>query len=191
MTVDEFIEQNECYKTGLSQLRSILLDLGLEESIKWNFPVYSFHNKNIVGLGAFNHYFGIWFFQGVFLKDESGALLNAQEGKTKAMRQWRFASDDEVDTDLVRLYVLEAINNQKAGLAVKPVKKPLVIPDELNQALEKNVELKALFDQLSLSKKREFAGYILEAKRPETKLKRLNKIIPMILENISLYDQYR
>ncbi|MBK7633096.1 MAG: hypothetical protein IPJ13_01585 [Saprospiraceae bacterium] len=46
----------------------------------------------MVGLAAFKSYTGIWFFQGGLLDDKQQFLMNAQEGKTKAMRQWRFFS---------------------------------------------------------------------------------------------------
>ncbi|MCK5210721.1 MAG: YdeI/OmpD-associated family protein [Cyclobacteriaceae bacterium] len=52
-------------------------------------------------------------------------------------------------------------------------------------------ELRSCFDDLSLSRQREFTEYISEAKREETKLKRLEKIIPMIKEKIGLSDKYR
>ncbi len=191
MTVQEYLNLNERYKASLTQLRGVFLDLGLNEVIKWNFPVYTSNGKNITGLGAFNSYFGIWFFQGALLKDEAQVLTNAQEGKTQAMRQWRFQPDEDLDIDLIKCYVLEAIDNQYAGLEVKPQKKPLVVPHELKRALKENSELIDKFEELSLSQKREYSEYISEAKRPETKTKRLEKIIPMILDKIGLHDKYR
>lgn len=83
------------------------------------------------------------------------------------------------------------VNAQK-GKEIKPYKKkPLIIPDELNAKIEMDQELKTGFDELSLSKQREYAEYISETKREETKLKRLEKIIPMIKEKIGLSDKYR
>ncbi len=190
----EFILENEKWQDVLNLLRKVVLSTGLKETIKWNFPVYTYKGKNIVGLGAFKNYAGIWFFQGATLKDEPGHLLNAQEGKTKAMRQWRFTSIVEIDEELVKAYVEEAIQNQESGNIIKPSsvnKKPLIIPDELQGVLDKNADLRVCFEQLSLSKKRAFAEYIQDARRPETKAKRLEKIMPMILANIGLHDKYK
>ncbi len=82
--------------------------------------------------------------------------------------------------------------NQDAGKKISPAKnKPLVIPEELTHRFEQDSELQKQFETFSLSKKREFADHISEAKRAETREKRLEKIIPMIREGIGLHDKYR
>lgn len=190
-TVEAYIEGHSQWAGALNKLRKIMLASEMQETVKWGAPVYTVGGKNVVGLAAFSNYVGIWFHQGVFLKDPAKVLINAQEGKTKALRQWRFADADEIDADLVAAYVAEAIQNQKAGKEIKPQKKALVIPDELDSALANNSNLKACFEALGRSKQREFAEYIAEAKRADTKTKRLEKIIPMILDGIGLNDKYR
>lgn len=89
-------------------------------------PVYLFNKKNVVGIGGFKEYFTIWFFNGVFLKDEKKKLINAQEDKTKSLRQWRFTSKEEVNETEVLAYILEAIENEKQGKIIKPSKKKLL-----------------------------------------------------------------
>ncbi len=191
-TVDDYILANQQWEEALTRLRKIFLSTELSEAVKWGAPVYTVDGKNVAGLGAFKSYVGIWFFQGMFLTDRHQKLINAQEGKTKAMRQWRFDSLEEIDTALVKEYLEEAIQNQKDGKELKPEKgKSLLIPDVLSEALEKNSNLKACFSELNLSKQREYAEYITEAKRDATKAKRLEKIIPMILDKIGLNDKYR
>lgn len=188
---EEYFESNPKYLDILSKLRAILSETELEEKMKWGIPTYCLKNKNVAGIGAFKNYAGIWFFNGVFLKDESKVLINAQEEKTKGMRQWRFSSIDTIDKNLLKEYIQEAIQNQKDGKEVKPEKKPLIIPDELKEALASDARLSESFEQLSLTYKREYAEHIAEAKREETKKKRLEKIIPMILEKKGLNDKYR
>lgn len=189
--VEAYIDKKEQWSAELRILRKTLNDLPLEETVKWGAPTYTFKGKNIVGMAAFKNYFGLWFFQGALLKDADKKLMNAQEGKTQAMRQWRFSSIEEINVELIRSYVLEAIENQKAGKAIKPKKKPLIIPELLQKALDSNVTLKQNFEAFSLSHKREYADHISEAKREATKRSRLEKIIPMILENVGLHDKYR
>ena len=156
------------------------------------FPVYTVDNKNVAGLGAFKSYVCIWFFQGVFLRDEQKVLINAQEGTTKALRQWRFQAVSEMDADLILKYVLEAVENSKLGKEVKPAaKQPAAIPVELHKALLENEALKDSFAQLSPSKQREYAEHIGGAKREATRVSRLEKSIPMILEKKGLHDRYR
>jgi uncharacterized protein YdeI (YjbR/CyaY-like superfamily) len=134
----------------------------------------------------------LWFFNGALLKDEEKILVNAQEGKTQALRQLRFSPEQDLDEEQIANFIREAINNQKAGLEIKAkLRKPLEVPPELKQNFVENSELNTQFKQLGLSKQREYAEYISTAKREATKLSRLEKIIPMILQGIGLNDQYR
>ena len=189
---EEYIAAQTEWQDGLKQLRCLLLATELEETIKWGIPVYTIKNKNVVGLSAFKDYFGLWFYQGVFLDDPAQMLINAQEGKTKGMRQWRFASEDEIDPTLVAAYLEEAIQNQKEGkvmVSAKPTR-DLILPPELKQLLVENNSLKAAFEQFTIGKRREFSEYISEAKRAATKVQRLEKVLPMILAGEGLNDRY-
>lgn len=191
-TVDEFIKSHPDWEKILEPLREIVLSTGLSETIKWGVPTYTFRGKNILGIGAFKSYAGLWFFQGSFLNDPNSKLINAQEGKTKALRQWRFFLEEEIEPDLVRQYIFEAIENQKQGKEIKVRKsKPLLIPHELQKALDENGELQSHFNSLSKGRQREFAEYISEAKRMDTKEVRIKKIAPLILSQTGLHDKYR
>lgn len=190
--VEKFIEKHPNWKEALIKLREILLSTELEETIKWGAPVYSLNGKNVVGMGAFKSYVGLWFFQGTFLKDAKKVLVNAQDGKTKALRQLRFASEIEIDLDLLKSYIDEAIQNQKEGKEIKPdTKKSLIVPTELQAEIDTDSELKSSFEKFTPGKQREFAGYISEAKQEITRFKRVKKIIPLIKEGIGLNDKYR
>ena len=192
-SVEEYIETNKHFSDALTILRNIINSTGLNETIKWNAPVYDLSGKNVVGLGAFKNHFGIWFFNGVFLKDEHNLLVNAQEGKTKALRQMRFESINDINKKAVLTYVKEAIDNPKAGKEIKPnrSKKETVIPKELKAVLNKNATLRKSFNALTPSKQREYCEHITTAKREATKLSRLGKITPMILQGVGLYDKYK
>ncbi|MCL6294712.1 YdeI/OmpD-associated family protein [Jejuia spongiicola] len=190
-SVEEYIEENTHFSEALSILRNIINTTELEETVKWNAPVYTLNNKNVIGLGAFKKHFGIWFFNGVFLEDKQNLLVNAQEEKTKALRQMRFESVKEIDKNIVLAYVKEAIENQKLGKEVKPdrSKKETIIPQELKAILAS--ELKTSFESLSAYKQREYCEYISSAKREATKQTRLEKIKPMILQGVGLNDKYK
>lgn len=178
------------HMAALELLRETLLSTELEECVKWGAPCYTIGGKNVIGVAAFKSYVGLWFHQGVFLKDERQVLVNAQQS-TKALRQWRFSSVEEIDSKLVLQYIKEAIANEKAGMKVKAQRKPLIVPSELQKQLDSSSSLANCYGALSHSSKREYAEYITEAKREETKLKRLDKIIPMILKGSGLNDKYR
>ncbi|MEO1054733.1 MAG: YdeI/OmpD-associated family protein [Bacteroidota bacterium] len=190
---DYFAAQNE-WSEALELLRGAVTATELEETIKWGAPAYVLDGKIVIGMAAFKQYVGLWFHQGALLKDEASKLVNAQEGKTKALRQWRFASLEEIHDNMntLKAYIDEAITNQKAGKEIKADRnKELIVPDLLQEKLDQDANLKESFDSFSLSRQREFTEHIDEAKREETKLKRLEKIIPMIQDGVGLNDKYR
>ena len=191
-SVQQFLNELESFKSETNKLREVVASIGLEECIKWAMPVYVFKKKNVVGIFASRNYFGLWFYQGALLKDEANVLVNAQEGKTKALRQWRMTKKSEIKVRLIRQYVAEAMGLVDQGAEIKPDRnKPIVIPVELAKALAKNKKAKTAFDALSKSYRREYTDYISEAKRDSTKVKRIEKIIPMICESVGLNDKYR
>ncbi len=190
-TADDFFVNAVQYGEELGSLREIALSTGLVETVKWGHPVYTFDGKNIVGLGGFKSYFGLWFFQGALLKDPAKRLVNAQEGVTTAQRQMRFSSAGEIDRGLIVSYIEEAVANERAGNKIKPQSKPLVVPSELQAALDSDSSLASAFDGLGLTKKRDYCEYIEVAKRAETRQQRLEKIIPMIREGRGMNDRYR
>ncbi len=176
----------------LMMIRDIVLSTGLKEEIKWGGPVYTLDGKNVLAIGGFKNFFTIWFHNGAFLSDPDKMLVNANEGKTRGLRQWRFASKKEIKPSLIKKYIKEAIENEKAGKKIRPEKKPLPdLPVEIASAFKKDKALKACFDALTNGKKREYLDHILDAKTESTRLRRLRQAIPNILAGIGLHDKYR
>lgn len=192
--VTSYINGKSNWKKELETIRAILLKLPLDEDIKWGIPAYIYKGKNILGFAAFKNYCGIWFHNGVFLKDEANLLINAQEDKTKAMRQMRFYNSNEIQPEIIKAYVLEAIANSEAGKEINKPKrntKPLIVPTILSSALSSDKILTEKFNSFTIAKKREFCEHILSAKKETTKQNRLDKIKPLILNGIGLYDKYK
>ena len=190
---DSYFEKDQAFKSEIAELRAIAQTTDLEETLKWGAPVYTVQNKNVLGIMAFKSHYGLWFFNGVYLSDPENVLENAQEGKTKAMRHWKFYEGDTIDKSLVREYMLEAIENQRRGLELKPEKKKksTIVPELLQQALDSDSALKNSFEGLAPYKQREYCEYIDTAKQEKTKTSRLEKILPMISEGIGFNDKYR
>jgi uncharacterized protein YdeI (YjbR/CyaY-like superfamily) len=90
--------KNNEWEAELEILKSIIDKTELVETTKWGGIVYTINNKNVMGIGGFKNYFTIWFWNGVFLKDELQVLINANEGVTKGLRQWRFTAKEELKT---------------------------------------------------------------------------------------------
>lgn len=179
------------WEEELLLLQSIIDKTELIETVKWGGPVYVYNKRNVIGIGGFKDYFTIWFFNGVFLKDEKKKLINAQEDKTKSLRQWRFTSKEEVNEKEVLEYILEAIENEKQGKVIKPTKKETIVSELLEKEMSQNPALAKAFQAFSPYKQYEFLEYIETAKQEKTKLSRIEKIIPMVLGHIGLNDKYR
>lgn len=182
---------NDLWEEELELLKSIIAKTELIETTKWSGIVYTINNKNVIGIGGFKNFFTVWFFNGVFLKDDLKVLVNANEGVTKALRQWRFTSKDEINEKKLLFYINEAIENEKLGKSIKPTKKEKINSPFFEEILKSNSELSSAFEKFTLSKQNEFLEYIETAKQEKTKLSRLEKIKLMILNNIGLNDKYK
>ena len=192
--IEAYFEKEHPFKEGISALRALAAKTKAEETFKWSSPVYTLNGKNVFWISRFKNHFGVGFFNGVFLKDPKGILVNAQEGKTQAMRHLKFYSLNEIDSKIVLSFMNEALENQKKGMQLIPKKKEspkLILPEQLKQVFAKHPNTKKAFFQLSPYKKRDYAEYILNAKQEKTKLSRLEKIIPMINSGMGLNDTYR
>lgn len=191
--IGSYIAKHEKFKELLTELRKIVRKYPFEETLKWGMPTYVYDHKNLIGIGAFKNHAAIWFFQGALLKDKENLLHNAQQGKTKAMRQIHFKEIGDIDESAMSLYLQETIDNQRNGLTVqiaKPVKKgPL--PVELSNLLKEDASIADSFSGLTPGRQQEYAVYISSAKRAQTKTDRLKKIIPLILEGKGLNDKYK
>lgn len=190
--IDTLIDRHPEYKEVLRQLDQLMKDAGLEPAIKWGIPVYGTHGQNVAGIGVFKSYFGIWFYQGVFLRDPDGVLIQGTSGSTKAQRQMRFQPSDTLDTARIAAYLAEAAELARQGVAHKPERSSeLTLPETLVRALEEDAPLNAAFERLRPSQRREYAEYIAEARRADTRGRRLDKIRPLILAGAGLHDKYK
>ena len=191
-TVDDYISNAGEWQPALEQLREILQSTPLVEEVKWGAPCYTHNGKNVVGLAAFKGWVCLWFHQGALLKDSSNVLVNAQEGKTKALRQWRMQSSRDIKAGIIKRYIKEAIDLVEAGKEIKAERgKAITMPDELSKAMRRYKGATAGFRKLTPGKQREYAEFIATAKRDDTKQKRLDRILPMIASGVGLNDKYR
>lgn len=190
--VDAYIVKHRKWSEQLQQLRDIFHKTELKEEVKWGAPSYTLNGKLIAGMAGFKNHCALWFHQGVFLKDSNKKLINAQEGTTRGLRQWRFEMGDIIQADLVLQYIQESIENSLAGKEIKPMrKKGVVIPPYLKASFTSNSKFESAYNKLTPGKQREYADHIAGAKREATQQSRLEKIIPMVLEGKGLHDKYK
>lgn len=192
--VEAYYAQDHHFKKGIEILRNLALKANAQEFFKWQAPVYGVDGKNVFWIARFKNHFGIGFFNGVFLTDPKNVLINVQKDKTMAMRHWHFKSVVEIDEKGVFAYITESLENQRKGLTLLPKKKApikITVPDLLKEALASNALAKKAFKKLSPYNQKEYSEYIATAKQEKTKLSRLEKVLPMIVEGTGLNDKYK
>src|SRR5690606_25883408 len=119
------------WKEELLALRGILKSSGLEETMKWGSPCYTFDGKNVAMMGSFRDYCSISFFKCVLLEDPEG-VLEAPGPNSRHARLLKFRSMDDVErlASQALNFLNQAVEIQKKGLKVDAAEaEPL--PDEL------------------------------------------------------------
>lgn len=182
-SVDFFFNKESQWKKEYAQLRSIILGCGLTEELKWGKPCYTFNGNNVVLIHGFKEYCALLFHKGVLLKDTHDLLVQQTEN-VQAARQVRFTSLKEIVKlkAVLKTYVYEAIEVERAGLKVKMKKtSAFPMPVEFKEAL-KDRELKAAFEALTPGRQRGYLLYFSAAKQSKTRVARIEKSIPDIFE---------
>jgi uncharacterized protein YdeI (YjbR/CyaY-like superfamily) len=188
--VDEFLQKpskwTECYE----RLRAIALDCGLTEDFKWMHPCYTVEGKNVMLIHGFKEYCAVLFQKGALLKDAQKILIQQTEN-VQAARQIRFTTVQEVmdQEDVIKAYIREAVDVEKAGLEVKLKKRADVsVPEELQNKFEELPELQTAFKALTPGRQKAYIFYFAQAKRSATRTARIDKNVPRILKGKGLMD---
>jgi uncharacterized protein YdeI (YjbR/CyaY-like superfamily) len=187
--VDAFVSRAKTWQREIQKLRSILLDCGLDEELKWGKPCFQFEGSNVAIIQPFKAHCSLMFFKGALLKDPHG-LLRSQGENTQSALRLEFTSEAEIEKAVVKTYVSEAIGVEKAGLRVDfKAKRELALPEELTQRLQKNRKLAKAFDALTPGRRRGYVMHFASAKRSETRVARIEKCAPRILAGKGLHDE--
>ncbi len=176
----------------LETLRAIVLDCGLNEELKWSIPCYTWDGSNIAIVAAFVDYCALSFFKGVLLYDEQNLLTKSGES-SQSVRFFRFTNVKEIIEmeSILKAYIYEAIEIEKAGVKVKFEKNLEPIPEEFQNKLDEIPELKAAFEELTPGKQRGYIIYFSAPKQSKTRISRIEKYIPQILAGVGFHDHYK
>lgn len=188
--VDFYFDEAEQWHNEFEKLRSIILDCGLTEELKWGHPCYAYQNTNVVLIHGFKDYCAMLFFKGALLNDPNGILIQQTENVQSA-RQIRFTNVKEITKmeRVLKAYVYEAIEVERAGLKVKLKKtSDYPVPEEFQAKLDKKPALKKAFEALTPGRQRAYLFYFSQAKQSKTRAARVEKYIPHILEGKGLDD---
>ncbi len=187
--VDAFVSGAGKWQREIVKLRSILLDCGLEERLKWGKPCYMVEGKNLAIIQPFKEHCSLMFFKGVLIQDAHG-LLRRQGDNTQSALRLEFTSEAQIKKAVVRSYVLQAVAVEKAGLVVAfAAKHELELPAELTKFLDRDRDLHKAFDALSPGRRRAYVLHFNGAKQLSTRMARIEKCIPKILAGKGMNDQ--
>lgn len=188
--VDWFFEKKGKWQEAYQELRNLVLDCGLTEELKWGCPCYLIQKSNIVLIHGFKDYCALLFMQGALLTDAKKILVQ-QTKNVQSARQIRFTSIDDIlkNHSTIKAYIKEAIKNDKAGLKVElKATTEFEMPSEFQTALNEMADLKTAFYRLTPGRQRGYLLYFSTAKQSKTRMERVEKYIPKILQNKGLDD---
>lgn len=188
--VDFYFNKTQKWQEEIKKLRTIVLDCGLIEALKWGCPCYILGKSNIVLIHVFKEYCAILFFKGALLNDAKGILIQQTENVQSA-RQVRFTNLDEIveQEAVLKAYVFEAIEVEKAGLKVELKKNTeLELVGEFQSKLNENPTLKTAFEALTPGRQRAYNLYFSAPKQSKTRELRVEKCTPQILNGKGLVD---
>ena len=92
----------------------------------------------------------------------------------------KYTSLSKVDKEQLTYYLLEAVELNQQGKKRKPKKIAAGLPNEFQNALNKNPKAQDFFNSLAPSYKKEYIQWIATAKQEATRIKRLNTSIEWI-----------
>ena len=188
--VDVFLREASRWREEFTELRSIALDCGLTEELKWGKPCYSLQEGNVVLIHGFKEYCALLFMKGALLKDAKGILIQQTEN-VQAARQIRFTSVREIAKmkAVLKAYIQEAIEVEKAGLKVKLKKtSEFNMPEEFQRKLDQVPALKTAFEALTPGRQRGYLLYFSAAKQSRTRESRIEKCMDRIFDGKGLND---
>lgn len=188
--VDFYFNKAGKWQQETERLRTIILDCGLIEELKWGCPCYTFQNRNIVLIHDFKEYCALLLFKGALLNDPHHILVQQSEN-VQAARQIRFTNVLEIIElePAIKACVFEAIEVEKAGLKVNLKKtEEFTMPQEFQYKLDKIPALKTAFEALTPGRQRAYLLHFSSPKQSKTRESRIEKYIPQILDGKGLND---
>ncbi|CAN5530467.1 YdeI family protein [soil metagenome] len=189
-TVDFYFNKAKNWQEEIRQLRTIVLDCGLTEELKWGCPCYTFEKSNILLIHVFKEYCALLFFKGALLHDATGILIQQTEN-VQAARQIRFTNVREIVemAAILKAYIYEAIAVEKAGLKVTLKKTgEFTIPVEFQNKINKIPALKTAFAALTPGRQRAYIFHFSQPKQSKTRESRVEKYMQHILNGKGLDD---
>ena len=189
--VDAYIAKaNDFAKPILTRVREMVHEVcpDAEEKMKWSSPFFDYKGQMMCGMAAFKEHCSLIFWKASLIEGvpPNGDPSRGSFGRLTSVKE---LPSKKQFTGFIKAAM--ALND--AGIVVKrpkTVKPEATVPKELASALKKNRKAAAEFANFSRSNRREYCEWISEAKREETKEKRVTQAIEWIAEGKSRNWKY-
>lgn len=188
--VDQFLNNAERWREELEILRAIVLKCGLDETLKWRQPCYTFGGKNVLILSEFKDHCVVSFLKGALLANADNLLVSPGEN-SQSVRFMRFTSGEQIVQleAIIKSTIFEAMEIEKSGLKVvlKSTNDLEWVP-ELYEKFANSPQFEAAFEALTAGRKRGYHLFFSGAKQSKTRTDRIEKYIPRILNGKGIND---
>lgn len=187
--IASFFQNLKTDKIELELLREIVLECGMEETIKWGLPAYQYNKKTLLVLQSFKAYSALLFLNGFQLNDRNNILVKTGSN-TRVGRQFRPKNVEHIldnKQDLIQL-----ITEAKSSKDLAPEKTqiaPIAIPNEVAEIFSEDKDYEVAFYKLSPGKQRAYIFHFNQAKQSQTKTARVLKQREKILLGKGLLDK--
>jgi hypothetical protein len=187
-------EQPEWQRKLLVRLRQLIhaVDESIVEAWRWNTPHFDHEGAIMLGMGVHKNHVSVMFHKGALIKDPKKLFEEVTE--EKGTRIIKFSEGDAIAeaafSDLVKKAVALNTKGTKLGDA-KPERRALEVPPELEAVLKKDPTAWANWQAFSYSHKKEYAEWIADGKKEETRKRRIAQALEMIREGVGKEDKYR
>lgn len=167
---------------ALTELRALVRETELEETMKWGAPCYTLAGKNVLSVSALKDAAVIGFFKGAILEDAEG-LLEAPGKNSRYVRTLKFSSPEDVRArrEATARLIARAIDVERAGKSVNPPPAAEPVPKELQARLDAEPTLARAFEALTPGRRRSHILYVSGAKQAKTRVRRSERCAEKIL----------
>jgi uncharacterized protein YdeI (YjbR/CyaY-like superfamily) len=187
--VDAYIEKSAAFaRPVLTRLREVVHAACPEvrETMKWSMPHFDYEGP-LCGMSAFKEHCAFGFWKGALIVENPSAEAMGQLGRIRSLKD---LPPNKTLTGWIRKGM--ALNEQgvKVPRASRPKKREARVPADLQKALARNAKARAAFAAFSPSHRREYVEWLEEAKRPETREKRVATAVEWMAEGKSRNWKY-
>lgn len=151
-----------------------------EETLKWGAPTFMYKGEILASMAAFKAHAAFGFWKGSLVVGEGEARMSGMGQFGRLTRVEDLPPRAELEA-----LVAKAMALTDAGVKAprnKHKKEPFTVPLDLRAALDSNPAAAATFDGFPPSAQRDYADWIVEAKRDETRAKRLAQSVEWLAE---------